>query len=398
MTAKALEGIKVIDLSTSYSAPIATMQLADFGAEVIKIENTGTGDGSRAWNPLVNGHSIHYVYMNRNKKSITLNLKTAEGKKILFDLIKDADVVVENFRPGVMTKLGIDYETLKAVKPNIIMASLSGYGQTGPYAGKGAYSNLAEAQSGLMYVTGWPAPDGKPTASGVAFGDSIAGMFLVQGIMYALFYRERTGKGQYIDVAMTDSLVALLQHCFAQYSLLGSEPVRIGNRDLSDYPYDTFEAKDGYCQLGNSTPTDWSRFAQAIDRPDLGDNLEYKTAGQRWAHVNELHDIIQEWASKHTRKEIEQIFSKYGQLYSPILKISEVMQDEQFLFREMIVDMTYEEIGAYKDKGIPIKMSETPGQIHMNPPRHGEHTNVILQELGYTAEHLNQLRENGIIL
>ena len=230
-----LEGIRVIDLSTAYSAPIATMQLADFGADVIKIENTGKGDGARTWNPFVNGESLGYMYANRNKRSITLNLKTEEGKKALFELVKTADVVVENFRPGVTKKLGIDYEVMKQIKPDIIMASLSGYGQTGPYAKKGAYSNLAEAQSGLMYLTGWP--NGLPTGSGVAFGDSIAGMFLVQGIMYALFHHERTGEGQYIDVAMVDSLIGLIQHGFAQVTALGIEPERIGNRDLSDYPH-----------------------------------------------------------------------------------------------------------------------------------------------------------------
>ncbi|WP_295617866.1 CaiB/BaiF CoA-transferase family protein [uncultured Intestinimonas sp.] len=393
----ALEGIRVIDLSTSYSAPIATMQLADFGAEVIKIENVKAGDGSRSWNPCINGQSIHFLYMNRNKKSVALNLKSEEGKKILFELVKGADIVVENYRPGVTKKLGIDYEALRAVKPDIIMASLSGYGQTGPYAHRGAYSNLAEAQSGLMYITGWPAPEGKPTASGVAFGDSVAGMFLVQGIMYALYYREKTGKGQYIDVSMVDSLVALLQHCFVQYSLLGQEPERIGDRDLSDYPYDLFEAKDGYCQLGNSTPTDWSRFAEAIGRPDLGEDPAYKTSVQRWERINELHDIVQDWASKHTRKEIETIFSEYGQLYAPVLKISEVLEDEQILFREMVVDMEYEGMGKYKDKGIPVKMSETPGQIRMMPPHLGEHTDEILAGLGYTAEQIGALRAEGTV-
>lgn len=395
---QALAGIKVIDLSNAYSAPIATMQLADFGAEVIKIENTGLGDGSRTWNPFINGQGVHFLYMNRNKKSVALNLKSEEGKKILFELVKDADVVVENFRPGVTKKLGIDYDVMKEVKPNIIMASLSGYGQTGPSAKKGAYSNLAEAQSGLMYITGMPAPEGKPTASGVAFGDSVAGMFLVQGIMYALFHRERTGKGQYIDVAMTDSLVALIQHGFLQCSLLGTEPERNGNRDVSDYPYDVFEAKDGYCQLGNSTPSDWSRFAEAIGRPDLGADPDLKTPTQRWEHIEELGAIIQEWVSQHTRKEIEQIFGEYGQLYAPILKVSEVMEDEQILHREMVVDMEYEGMGKYKDKGIPVKMSETPGAIYSMPPHHGEHTQAVLRTLGYAEEQIEQLQTDGVIL
>ncbi len=393
-----LEGIKIVDLSTAYSAPIATMQLADFGAEVIKIENTGLGDGSRTWNPFLNGQGVHFLYMNRNKKSVALNLKSETGKQILFELVKDADIVVENFRPGVTKKLGIDYDTLKGIKPDLIMASLSGYGQTGPSAQKGAYSNLAEAQSGLMYITGAPAPQGMPTASGVAFGDSVAGMFLVQGIMYALFHRERTGTGQYIDVAMTDSLVALIQHGFLQCSLLGTEPERIGNRDVSDYPYDVFEAKDGYCQLGNSTPSDWSRFAEAIGRSDLGADPNLKTPTQRWEQVQTLHDIIQGWASQYTRKEIEEIFGEYGQLYAPILKVSEVMQDEQILHREMVVDMEYEGLGTYKDKGIPVKMSETPGTIRLMPPHQGEHTREILQGLGYTEAQIEKLQADGAIL
>ena len=398
MQPMALEGIKIVDLSTAYSAPIATMQLADFGAEVIKIENTELGDGSRTWNPWVNGQGVHYLYMNRNKKSVALNLKTEEGKRLLFELVVQADIVVENFRPGVTKRLGIDYEVMRTVKPNIIMASLSGYGQTGPYAQKGAYSNLAEAQSGLMYVTGSPAPQGKPTASGVAFGDSVAGMFLVQGIMFALFHREKTGQGQHIDVAMVDSLVALLQHCFVQQSLLGAEPERIGNRDLSDYPYDLFEAKDGYCQLGNSTPSDWRRFAEAIGRPDLGENPDYKTSSQRWEHIEELFQVVQDWAGQHTRKEIEEIFLEHGQLYSPVLKVSEVMEDPQILHREMVIDMEYEGIGKFKDKGFPVKMSETPGRIRYMPPHQGEHTNEVLQNIGHSEEELAALRKKGVIL
>lgn len=390
-----LEGIKVIDLSTAYSAPIATMQMADFGADVIKVENTKSGDGSRVWNPHYNGQGIHFMYMNRNKRSIALNLKSEEGKKVLFELVKDADIVVENFRPGVMKKLGIDYDVLTTVKPDLIMASLSGYGQTGPYARKGAYSNLAEAQSGLMYVTGWP--DSKPTGSGVAFGDSVTGMFLLNGIMTALFHRQRTGEGQYIDVAMVDSLVAMLQHCFVQYSVLGEEPERIGNRDLSDYPYDTFKAKDGYCQLGNANPSDWAPFATAIGRPDLGEDPNLVTPEQRWAHIDELCAIIQAWAEQHTRAEIETIFGEHGQLYSPVLKTSEVMVDPQVLHREMIIDMEYEGIGKYKDKGIPVKMSKTPGAIRRMPPHLGEHTDEVLAAAGFAAEQIAQMKADGTV-
>lgn len=395
----ALEGIRIVDLTTAYSAPIGTMQLADFGADVIKVENTGLGDGSRTWNPFMPfGESMAYMYINRNKRSIALNLKSEEGKKALFELVKTADVVVENFRPGVAKKLGIDYEVMKGIKPDIIMASLSGYGQTGPDCAKGAYSNLAEAQSGLMAMTGFPdAEGGQPTASGVAFGDSIAGMFLVQGILYALFHHQRTGEGQYIDVAMVDSLIALIQHGITQYSITGENPARMGNRDVSDYPYDTFKAKDGWCFLGNATTSDWTRFTQAIERPDLAGREDMNSPDKRWEHVTEIHDIIQDWVSKHTRKEIEARFAEFGQLYSPILTVGEMMENPQVKHREMVVDLEYRGV-KYKDKGIPVKMSRTPGSIRMMPPTQGQHTDEVLKSLGYTDEQLSKLRADGAIL
>lgn len=395
----ALEGIRIVDLTTAYSAPIGTMQLGDFGADVIKVENTGLGDGSRTWNPFMEyGESMAYMYINRNKRSIALNLKSEEGKKALFELVKTADVVVENFRPGVAAKLGIDYEAMKAVKPDIIMASLSGYGQTGPDAKKGAYSNLAEAQSGLMSLTGFPDEEGgQPTASGVAFGDSIAGMFLVQGILYALIHHMRTGEGQYIDVAMVDSLIALIQHGITQYTVTGENPPRMGNRDLSDYPYDTFKAKDGWCFLGNATTADWTRFTEAIGRPDLAQREDLKSPDKRWQHMKEIHDIVAQWASQRTRAEIEARFMEYGQLYSPINTISEMMENPQVKAREMVVDLEYRGV-KYKDKGIPVKMSKTPGTIRMMPPTQGQHTDEVLKSIGYTDEQLAKLRADGAIL
>ena len=390
----ALEGVRVIDLSTSYSAPIGTMQLADFGADVIKVENTGAGDYSRTWAPFIEGESMGYMYANRNKRSITLNLKSEKGKEILFDLIRTADVVVENFRPGTMKKLGLEYEVIKSVKPDIIMASLSGYGQTGPDAHKGAYSNLAEAQSGIMSMTGWP--ESLPTGSGVALGDSIAGMYMVQGILYALFHHERTGEGQYIDVAMVDSLIGMLERAFIVYSITGKDPEPMGNRDVSEYPYDTFLAKDGYCQIGNANQSNWKPFAEAIGRPDLGDHPDYQTADQRWEHFEEIHGILEKWCAERTRAEIEEALTSKGQLYSPILKPSEVMELPQVKHRNMIVDMEYRGI-KYKDKGIAVKMSGTPGSIRKMPPTQGENTEEVLSELGYSAEDMENLRAEGVI-
>lgn len=390
-----LEGIRVVDLSTAYSAPIGTMQLADFGAEVIKVENTSIGDPSRTWSPLHNGQSIQFLNMNRNKKSITLNLKAEEGRRLLYELVKTADVVVENFRPGVAKRLGCDYEALRAVKPDIIMASLSGFGQTGPKATNAAYSNIAEASSGLMHVTGYP--DGKPTASGVAFGDSVAGMFLAQGILYALFHHQRTGEGQYIDVSMTDSLFHLIMQGVIQKSLMGVDPGRIGCRDLSAYPYDIFPAKDGYCILGVSTVNDWLPFAQAIGRPELADDPRFDTNEHRVEHADALHPYIEAWTLEHTREEVQQVFLAHKLAFASVLTVGEAMEDEQLRHREMVVDMEYEGMGRYQMQGIPVKLSKTPGQIRMGCPHRGEHNEEIYGGLGLSGERLLQLKQDGVI-
>lgn len=396
MNNKVLEGVRVVDLTTAYSAPFATMQLADFGAEVIKVENAATGDPARTWNPIYKGWSVQFFNMNRNKKSITLNLKTDEGKQILFDLVKTADVVVENFRPGVMKRLGIDYEVLRAIKPDIIMASLSGYGQTGPYAQRGAYSNLAEALSGVMSVTGYP--DGKPTGSGVAFGDSIGGLFTALGIMYALFHRQRTGEGQYLEVSMSDAMLHMIMQGIVQYTMTGVEPGRIGCRDLSAYPYDIFEAKDGYCILGNTTVNKWDPFAEAIGHPELIDDPRFDTNEHRVANADELFVYINDWTKQRTRAEIEKIIAdEFRQAYSPVLRVSEVIENEQFLARDMIVDMEGPDVGKYKMQGIPIKMMATPGEVRTSAPVCGQDNNDILKELGRTEEEIAALKEHGVI-
>lgn len=392
---KALAGIRVIDLTTAYSGPFATMQLADFGAEVIKIENNKYGDGSRTWSPTVEGNSIYFLNMNRNKKSITLNLKSEEGKKIVLNLVRDADVVVENFRPGVMARMGLTYEALKEVNPRIIMASLSGYGQTGPYAKRAAYSNLAEALSGLMYVTGFP--DGKPTGSGVALGDSIGGLFLAQGILTALFHRERTGEGQYIDVSMTDSLVSMLAIGMIQYDVLGKEQERIGNRDPAAFPYDLFEAKDGYCILSVATVSDWTPFAKVCGLEHLLEDPRFLTNDDRVKNADELYPYINEFSKQHTRAELAELFESAGQGYSDVLKPSEVMQNEQILARDMVVEVEAPFFGKYKMQGIPVKMSETPGSIDLPIPALGEHNAEILERLGYNPADLERLKAEGVI-
>lgn len=390
-----LENIRVVDLTTSYSGPFATLQLADFGAEVIKIENSKYGDPSRGWTPMVNERSVSYCAFNRNKKSVTLNLKAPEGREALLKLVATADVVVENFRPGTMQKLSIDYETLKAVKPDLIMASLSGYGQTGPMAKMSAYSNLAEAMSGVMYLTGFP--DGMPTGSGVAFGDSITGLYTALAILLALYHRQATGEGQYIDIAMTDSLVAMLEHNLVYSSTSGKNSRRFGNRDPACYPYDLFEAKDGYCFLSVSTVADWSPFAHLMGLDALMDDPRFRTNELRVEHADELAPYINAWTRVRTREEIRCAFEEAHQGYSPVLSPSEVLTDEQINARGMICELTDPVLGTYKTADTPMKLSLTPGGIRTTAPELGADNGEVLQELGYTEAEIAAMRESKII-
>lgn len=390
-----LSGVRVVDLTTAYSGPFGTMQLADFGAEVIKIENSRGGDPSRGWEPQINGRSVSFPAFNRNKKSVTLNLKDPVGKQLLLDLIKTADVVTENFRPGTMEKLGLSYEEIKKVKPDIIMASLSGYGQTGPMARMSAYSNLAEAMSGVMYLTGFP--DGMPTGSGEALGDSITGLYMALGIVLALYHRKNTGEGQYIDIAMTDALVGMLEHHMLYASVSGIDSVRFGNRDPAAYPYDLFEARDGYCFLSISTVADWSPFARACELEHLLEDPRFLTNELRVEHADELFPYINEWTKQHTREEIRAAFERERQGYSPVLAPSEVIKNEQINARGMIVSMEDPVLGTYQMQGIPLKMSAAPGSVRTTAPELGADTLEVYQNLGRTAAQIEEMRKNGTI-
>jgi len=392
---KALEGIVVLDLTTAYSGPFASMQLADHGAEVIKIENHKGGDQTRIWEPLKDGVSAYFAFVNRNKKSITLNLRSERGKEIFLELVKQADVVMENYRGGTMEKMGLGYEKLKSVNPGIIMASLSGFGQTGPLKQQGAFASIAEALSGVMNMTGFP--DGPPTATGNSTGDSMTGAFTVIGILMALIHRAEKGEGQYIDVAMTDTMFHAIENAAVLYSVLGEEPVRNGNRDVAGYPYDCFEAKDGYCILSVANTNDWSPFAKAIGREELIEDPRFLTNSDRKKNEDELFEIISNWTKQLNRKEIEEIFYEYGLLYAPVLKVSEVVEHEQLRGREMIVEMEDPNLGKYIIQGVPVKMSLTPGSVDKPAPGLGEHNLEIYERIGLSPEELQELKSQQII-
>lgn len=389
-----LEGLKILDLTNAYSGPIAAMQFADYGADVIKIERPGKGDLSRSWGPFVKGESFAYIPVNRSKRGLTLDLKKEEGIDVFLDLVRGADVVLENFRPGTMEKLGLSYEKLAEINPRIIVASLSGYGQTGPYANRAAYSNLAEAMAGTMFSTGFPE---MPTGTGVAFGDSVGGMFAALGIMFALYNREKTGEGQYIDVAMTDSLLSLCEGALTIADVLQEDPVRNGNRSDAGYPYDSFEAKDGYCFLSVADATNFLPFAKAIGMEELASDERFLDNESRIKNADALFEYINGWTKQRTRAEIEEAITAEKQAYSPILSYMDILENEHFLARDMIVEMKDEQLGSYRMPGLPIKMSKTPGEIKRPSPELGEHTEEILKELGYDEVKIDQLKVDGVV-
>ena len=302
-----LEGIRVLDLTQAYSGPFCTMNLADHGAEVIKIETPEKGDQTRGWGPMENGYSGYYAYINRNKKGITLNLKTEEGKQIFTELLKTADVVCENYKVGVLERLGFSYEKMKAINPGIIYGSISGFGLSGDLASRPAYDIVAQAMSGMMSVTGFP--DGAPCKIGPSIGDNYTGAYLCMGVLMALYEREKTGAGRRIDVAMMDTLFSVMENFVVEYTVAGKTPHRAGNQDPSIAPFDSFRAKDGDFVMGCGTDKMYASLCGAMEREDLAKDPRFLTNLDCCENYGALKPLIEAWTTTKTVKELEKIIS-----------------------------------------------------------------------------------------
>ncbi len=393
----ALEGLRVLDLTRVLAGPFCTMMFADMGAEVIKIEEAGKGDDTRQMGPFKNGESAYFMNLNRNKKGITLNLKNPKGKAIFLDLVKKADIVVENFRPGTMEKLGLRYEELKKINPAIIYAAISGFGHTGRYSQRPGYDIISQAMSGLMSTTGWP--DGEPTRTGTAMGDVLGGLSCAIGILSAVFNRVSTGLGQKVDVALVDSAVASLEIINMIYLVEGRIPQRIGNRYESTYPYDSFRAADGSLVIGVANDKLWAQLCEAMDLQHLINAPRFTRVRDRVANHAELKPLIEEWTTRFTVDEVCEKISAAGVPCAPILNIEQVVNDPHIGGdREMFVEMEHPVAGKLKVTGSHIKLSDTPAGVRTPSPALGQNNEEILGSLlGMTSEAIAALRAEGAV-
>ena len=394
----ALSDLTVLDLTRVLAGPYSTMMLADYGANVIKIEVPGKGDDTRSMGPFKNGASMYYANVNRNKKSITLNLKTEEGKKLFLEMVKKADVVVENYRPGVMDKLGLGYEVLKAVNDQIIYAAVSGFGSYGPKSQRPGYDIIAQSYGGLMSITG--PPGGSPTRVGNAMGDVLGGMNLTIGILMALHARSVIGHGQRVDVALIDSVVSSLETGTQRFFASGKQPELIGNRYAAAYPYDSFRAKDGMFVIGCGNDKLFRLLCtKAIDRPDLLEDPRFDSNPKRCENHAALKPEIEKWSLQHTIDEAVEIIDAAGVPASPINDLPRVTTDEHIVgAREMFVSLHHPVIGDMKVNGNPVKLMETKADISRPAPELGQHNAQVYKELlGLTAADLDTLHAEGVI-
>lgn len=391
-----LEGIKIMDFSSAHAAVYSTMILADFGADVLKIERYGTGDAARYYTPYQKDGSAYHAYLNRGKKSLSINMKTPEGKRIIRQLAAQADVVVENFRYGSLDRMGLGYSALKEVKPDLIYAALSSFGQTGPLKRQNGLDLTLQAMGGIMDLTG--RRDGPPVKIGTPIGDQFSGVYLALAIMLALVHRENTGEGQMIDVSMMDSIFSMLEMGVIQPALTGRPTVRRGNGSPVICPYDVFPAADGYVSIGISTDAQWKKFCRVMELEELLQDERYATNAGRAAHFDQgLRQLITAKTATMSRFEIEEKLRAVNLPVGAVCTVYEAAESEQIRAREMVVEVEDQAAGRVRMFGIPAKLSETPGAIASGAPLLGEHTVDTLRGLGYSAAEIDRLIAGQVV-
>ncbi len=394
MTA-ALDSIKVLDLTRTLAGPFCTMLLGDMGAEVVKIEEPEHGDETRSWTPFWNGESTQFLSFNRNKRSLSLNLREKEGTDIVLALAADADVMVESFRAGALDRMGLGYDAVRRINPDIIYCSISGYGRTGPMAEKPGYDLIIQAYSGLMHLTG--EPEGPPQRVGFSLVDLFTGMMAYGSVVTALYHRDKTGEGQWLEAALLDGQVAVMSYHATGYMGTGVEPRRMGSGHPSLVPYQSFPASDGFFILGCANEGLWERLCRAIDRPDLMEDPRFRTNTDRVAHRSECVDLLSDiFRTRPVADWVEKIEAA-GIPCGPINRVSDVVNDPQVLARDMVKNIPHPNVPDLRVPNSPLKLTQTPASVRRPPPLLGQHNEEILVELGYTSEQVGRLREKGVI-
>jgi crotonobetainyl-CoA:carnitine CoA-transferase CaiB-like acyl-CoA transferase len=393
----ALEGVQVIDLSRILAGPYCTQALADAGADVVKIEEPAKGDDTRGWGPpFVGGESAYFLSVNRGKRSVALNLKQPRGRDILWRLLETADVLVENFRPGTLDKLGFSYEEVRRRAPRLVCASISGYGADGPWGGRPGYDAVIQGEAGLMSITG--APEGEPSKVGASLADVIAGMTAFQGILLALLRRQKTGEGSRVEVSLLESLLASLAYHNATWLLAGQVPRRLGNRHPSLAPYETFETADGHVIVGVGSEGLWKAFCSAIGVPALAEDSRFLTNALRVENYEALRAIL---APMLRGRPVDAWVSVLGEAGIPcgrVRTVADALDGPQVAARGLLLDVTHPTLGAGRYVGSPIGLSGTGRGSLRPPPLLGEHTAEVLAErLGLDAETVEALRRDGVV-
>ncbi|HYA19788.1 MAG TPA: CaiB/BaiF CoA-transferase family protein [Burkholderiales bacterium] len=392
-----LKDLNVIELGTLIAGPFCARILAEFGANVIKIESPDGGDPLRQWRKLYKGTSLWWFVQARNKKSLTVNLKSPQGQEIVRKLVKEADILVENFRPGALEKWGLGWDALSAINPGLVMVRLSGYGQSGPYRDMTGFGAIGESMGGMRFLTGYP--DRPPVRVGISIGDSIAAMYGVIGALMAIHHRQLNGgRGQVVDVALYESVFSLMESLLPEYDMLGFVRERSGASLPGIVPSNTYSCRDGkYVVIGANSDSIFKRMMIAIDRHDLADDPSLASNAGRVPRTEELDHAIGEWTSQHDLEEVLKLLNAAEVPASKIYSIADIVADVHYRARDMIQQFTLKDGQTLKIPGIVPKLSKTPGKTEWLGPKLGEHTEEILSALGIGSEQQKILRQQGVI-